>query len=303
MADTPERILTAEAVVRQVAFTADGASLMGVCQDGQVRFWDAQTGTLQRTIPWSKDDLRGLTLSPDRKLLAASGPEKVIKVWELKSGEMRHRLPALSVAPGELAISPDGKTLASNAEAENSIRLWDLATGTQRQVLPDGLGNSGLLFSPDSSLLVGANTDTVIRVWHTGTGKQVAAIEELPVAMFALVFSPDGRFFGAAGADRTIHVFETGGWKKVAALNGQPEMITALALAPQGRVLVAGGFDDVTVKNPVKVLVWDVPSRSVLRTLPARHRVQSVAISPDARWVAVADAEKTVHIWAAAPKA
>jgi uncharacterized protein with WD repeat len=121
--------------------------------------------------------------------------------------------------------------------------------------------------------------------------------------MFAMVFSPDGRFFGSAGADRTIHVFETGNWKKVAALNGQPEMITALALSPQGRVLVAGGFDDVTVKNPTKVLVWDVPTRSILRTLPARHRVQSVAISPDARWVAVADAEKTVQVWSAAPKA
>ena len=297
MADTPERVITADAVVRQVAFTADGGSLMGVCQDGQVRFWDARSGALQRTVAWSKDDLRGVVLSPDRRLLAATGPEKVVKVWSLKSGEMQHRLPALPVAPGELAISPDGKMLASNAEAENTVRLWDLATSRQLLSLPDGLGDSSLLFSPDGSLLVGANSDTVIRVWHTGSGKQVAVIDEIPVTMFALIFSPDGRYLGAAGADRTIHVFETGGWKKAAALTGQPEMITALALSPQGRVLVAGGFDDVTVKNPVKVLVWDVPSRAILRSLPARHRVESVAISPDSRWVAVADAEKTVQIW------
>lgn len=303
MAETPERVITADAVVREVAFTADGGSLMGVCQDGQVRFWSTQTGALQRAVPWTKDDLRGVTLSPDLRLLAASGPEKVIKVWDLKSGEMRHRMPALSVAPGELAISPDGKMLASNAEAENTVRLWDLATAKQKLTLPDGLGNSSLLFSPDGSLLVGANSDTTVRVWHTGTGKPVAVIDELAVTMFALVFSPDGRFFGAAGADRTIHVFETGGWKKVVALTGQPEMITALALAPRGRVLVAGGFDDVTVKNPTKVLVWDVSTRSILRTFPARHRVDSVAISPDANWVAVADAEKTVQVWAVAPKA
>ncbi len=302
MADTPERVIAADAVVRQVAFTPDGGSLMGLCQDGQVRFWDPQSGALQRAVPWTKEDLRGVTLSPDLRLLAASGPEKAIKVWDLKSGEMRHRMPALPVAPGKLAISPDGRMLASNAEAENTVRLWDLAAAKQLLTLPDGLGDSSLLFSPDSSLVVGANSDTVLRVWHAGSGKQVAVIDELPVTMFAMVFSPDGRYFGAAGADRTIHVFETGGWKKVAALNGQPEMITALALAPQGRILVAGGFDDVTVKNPTKVLIWDVPARSIMRTIPARHRVESVAISPDAQWVAVADAEKTVHVWSASPK-
>ena len=128
-------------------------------------------------------------------------------------------------------------------------------------------------------------------------------MEELPVATFALVFSPDGRYLAAAGVDRTIYLFDARSWQIARKLSGQPEMISALAFSPDGRLLASGGFSELTYENPVKVLLWDVASGKVARSVTAPHRVESVAFSPDGALLAVSNREKAVRLWSARPSA
>jgi WD40 repeat protein len=111
------------------------------------------------------------------------------------------------------------------------------------------------------------------------------------------VFSADGRYLAGAGVDRAVYIWNTGSWKLEHRLEGQPEMITALALSRDGGILVAGGNNELSSMNPVKVLVWDVANRKIIRTFDAAQTVISAAVSPDGTRIAAATAGKMVHVW------
>src|SRR5205814_1583384 len=69
-----------------------------------------------------------------------------------------------------LSLSPDGTTLAAGG-SDNTVRLWDLASG--KELHPDG-GHQGsvslLLASEDGKTLTSWGSDHTVRRWETATG-------------------------------------------------------------------------------------------------------------------------------------
>jgi WD40 repeat protein len=64
----------------------------------------------------------------------------------------------------DLAFSPNGDLLASSSN-DNTVRLWDVASGEQRgELLTAGFVND-LEFSPDGRVLASAGDDNTVRLW------------------------------------------------------------------------------------------------------------------------------------------
>ncbi len=286
-------------VITSLAFSATGDAILGICQDGKLRHWDANSGAVRKAIAWDTGDTSPY-LTPAG--VVTVGKDGSLKTWDLHSGKVLRRLSPPGPVSRRIAVSPDGRLVAGNirmkdGDAETYVRVWD-AGGREIHTLPAGLGGLGaFVLSPDGFTIVAASYDADVRAWSSRTGELLKRVEELPVSMFDARFSPDGKVLAAAGADRVIYLFEAGSWRLTRKLTGLPEMVSALAFSPDGRLLASGGFSELTLRNPVKVTVWDVATGQAVRTVDAPHRVSSLAFSPDGKTLAVAAGEKSVQLW------
>ena len=286
-----DRSLASESAPISIHFSKDGKSVTSNCRDGHVRTWDLASGKL---VSDKKFGPRLVMLSDDL-MLDANGEPKSMKIWDLTADR---QMQLLNGAPtSAITLSRDRRFVATSNPKERTVRVWDLATGKEKHSLPDGLGGAaGLTFSPDGETVVSANYDNDIRVWKTQSGELVKKVEDMTGAMFASAFTPDGKQLIMAGLDETAYIWDAKTFALNRKLKGHGETIASLAISPDGRTLVTGGFDVITLKNPVKLSVWDLAAGKIVKTIAAPHRVTRVAFSPDGKWVAFVTGDKEISL-------
>ena len=126
--------------VPALAFAPDGRSLAVGSIEGNLRIWDCVSLRKRGNMPAEcrYEPIRTLSFSPDGRWLAAGGgwwhKPGFVRIWDVAGQEEHAMFHDASNAVYSAAFSPDSKTLATGSD-DRIVRLWDIATGTQRTEL------------------------------------------------------------------------------------------------------------------------------------------------------------------------
>jgi len=252
----PMRSLLEGALVRSVAFSADGKQI--VTSGQTVDVWDAAS---EKRLYAGPEELKGEEIHAPRSASLSGNGKFVVavskdgaRVWELASGKV--------VGPygGQVsaaALSGDGK-LVIWADAR-SVMIVDWAADKVIHKLQHAERVTCLCLSADDKWLVTGSSNNAVRLWDMASGKEV-------------------RDFGG-------HQDDVDG--KINRKHGRRDKgIISVALSRDAQWLVTAGCDNM-------VIIWDRENRKVVHRIDSfKYPLFATALSADGKWLITAEGEE-----------
>ncbi len=170
------RLLGHRGGLHGLAVSTDGHWLASSASDGargdyDVRLWDLRTGKEERRFKPARGSVFALAFSPDGLWLAGVGglPGRLndrgdVQVWEVGTGKERRSMNGHQERVTCVTFSPDGRMLATGS-VDKTARLWEGATGKERQQFRHDSMIDSIAFSPDGKRLGASSSDAPLYVW------------------------------------------------------------------------------------------------------------------------------------------
>lgn len=271
--------------------------------------------------------INGLTFSPDGTLLASVGDDHALRVWSSLDGAPRwdHTFTTARKVSA-VRFSPDGTLLA--AGAEGAVHVFDPATGQRRARLTPPEGEyevdgiiDGLAFHPSGELLAayGCGSDcfsSSVEMWSLPAFGYVTGGPgggDMGIAHF--VWNPAGDHFAWMGFhDVSYHTWPKRKLRTAYPHGGGTPM--AMAFSPDGSRLAWSldqlllyqdpkkqwpeDFGEEFANNEACEMEDDTLREAKVRFKRYKNVVQSIAFTPDGRYLLVVTGGKSVYVHEAA---
>jgi WD40 repeat protein len=288
--------------VYSIAFSPNGKLLASGGLGGKIFLWDANGGKQLRQWQAFGFLVAHVAFSPDGKTLAATGAfgSSAIRLWDTDSGKEIHPPAGHTGMVHSFRFSRDGQKLTSFGLDQRAI-TWNVensaAMESAAHIGPFGKKMITTALSPDGKVLATGSwyepkkeSDSLIRLFDTRTGKELHALGKHKEPVGALAFSDDGKILASGGKDG-IFLWNPAERTKFRQFPGHQAGTTSLVFSPNGKLLVSTGEDK-------KVRLWNVLTGKQIHQWDCRGLTKyfKPAFSPDSKFLASFD-NNIIRVW------
>jgi len=243
-----------------------------------VRFWDVESGMLQRTMSCGNFAPNELIFTPDGKTLITSEPGNRsnrnfsggVHLWDRATGRHLRELRTPGQGAGALTLSRNSRWLATSSGGR--VHVWDFHTGNEIGADEGHQGYVARIAVSPTGVIATAGDDHTVRVWDPASGLQRLLLRH-GYWVRALAVSPDARQIATSSLDDTVRVWELSTGAEIYRLAGHGKQggRRALRFTPDGQRLLSFG-DDFLLR------IWDLRTGKAL----AEHAIRPSGVKlPD----------------------
>jgi WD40 repeat protein len=277
-------------------FSPDGSTLASGHDDGTVRLWNARTLEPLGQFDGHGKEISALCFRFDGLMLASASEDRTIRVWDVPAKRCLYALSGHTDRIPSLAWHPNGELLVS-AGWDTTARVWQPPASEPLMLLNSHSEQvHGVLFSPDGRLLAVSDSDFTIHLWtDPKSGRTERVLTGHDDEIRCLSFSLDGKRLASAGADHVVHIWDTQSGQLVAGPNPQARHWIGLGLSEKGEVELFSNAGSA-------IQAWDADSGKISWSPRHEATVNSLATSPDGKYLATSGPSHEAHLWDAASK-
>ncbi len=199
-------------------------------------------------------------------------------------------------------ISPDGKICVSGS-SDNTLRLWETASGKCLSVLGEGLeisndsdeahsgGITCVAISPCGTYCVSGSLDNTLRLWELRSGKCLHVFREYTDIISCCAISPDGKFCVSGSLDKSLWLWDLNTKEHLRSFEGHSDSVYAVVFYPDGKHILSGSWDR-------SLRLWESDSGKCLHTFTeSMDAVECATVSPDGKFCIAGCSDNMLYLW------
>jgi WD40 repeat protein len=285
--------------VRSCAISADGKSVVSASYDGTLKVWNVDEyhenlAVRPSALAGHVGAVLAADFSPDETRIITAGIDRTAMIFDARS-----LAPQAKLAEGHeylassAVVTADGKTLVT-AAVDGSVRVWDLALGTQRAEFTDTGRSAVVAVARDGRFVLSGEGLRGARLWDLATGKLIHRFPEHRGEVTAAAISPDGKLLFTGEASGRANVWNAETKELVWSELHHSRKLTAAAFTTDSARLLTASLDNT-------VGTWEARSGRELVQLVRKHPsgVTGLTIVDAARFATTCE-DGRVRIWTAA---
>ncbi|WP_029920669.1 toll/interleukin-1 receptor domain-containing protein [Nevskia soli] len=275
-------------------FSHKGDLIASGAGDGDLKFWDASTHRLVRSIKADARSVNTLEFSADDTQVVTGGHVDGVKIWDVASGRLLNTLDCGGKRILTVALSKDGHTVAA-AILGGITRLWNADTGEIIETFERDEARAGR-FSPDGRFFaVGVHQAIklldIARRRELWSAPLAESTNETKEDIAAIDFSADGEQLLASGYGQAAVLLDSRNGRVLGRVRDpSARRFNSARLDHSGRNAV---FTD----QNGGVFLWS-PAKGISRNLRGHAgEVSAAEFSPDDQFVLTSGADATAKLW------
>ena len=285
---------------KALAFSPDGTLLASGGWGGadNIYLHNPETGRLMHTLRGHTDTVNEVAFSPDGNLLASISNDNTVKLWNPQTGRLIRTLEGHQDSVYAVAFSPTGTLITG--DRSGAMFRWTPAAPGEHRLVRRGTGDRVLTaaYSSTGDFAIGDGSGDRrfgIEVYAPGNDPQdpnrISAALHIDQQdwVTCVAFAATGELVSGS-EDNTVSIFPPGSLRASKILRGHTHRVYWVDVSASGTI--ASASKDGTIR------LWNLATGQHVATLDEHtDSVNTVAFSPNEKWLASGSTDGTVRLW------